>query len=141
MSVLNDYKCKMHGVFESFERRCPYGCSRAFVSLIFNKAPAFGSQRTSNIDRELKLLAQDYNLPDIRNDKDGTSTMTKLGRDGKKSNWIDVQHAKPGFSQREGEKAPVFDIRAAGADADARPAFKPGDFAMPAAIIEGKHRP
>lgn len=140
MSVLNDYECKMHGVFEAFERKCPSGCSRRFVSQVFLKAPGTRSYNTARIDRELNHIAKDYGLTDIRAGKDdGESCMTKLGRDGKGTEWVNVPHAKAGWSQRQGETAPVYNIQTIGADPGATPGFKPGDFAPPVPKIVGTY--
>lgn len=128
MAVLNHFECKTHGIFESFEKKCPYGCSKSFVSLIFLQAPATKSRRTKGIDKELRNLADDYNLPDIRNDKDGTSTMTKLGRTGKGTQWVDVPHGKPGSPAK-------FDIASFGADPGATPGLRPGMFQPPKPIL------
>ena len=115
MAVLNDYECLAHGHFDAFEAKCPHGCSKKFVKLVFLQAVGTRSRRTAGIDRELNNIARDYRLTDIRNDKDGTSTMTKLGRTGKGTTWMDVK--APGGK---------FDMRALGADALAKPGFIPG---------------
>lgn len=140
MGVLNDYECEAHGHFEAFERRCPHGCSHKFVKLVFLQPVGTRSAKTAYVDRELKQMAKDYNLPDIRNDKDGTSTMTKLGRDGKGTSWMDIPHAKPGFS-REGGKVPTVDIKQFGADPGASPGFAPGRFGAPTPNFVGRPRP
>jgi hypothetical protein len=115
MAVLNDYECLAHGHFEAFEAKCPHGCSKSFVKLVFLQPVGTRSRATKWTDNELKAMAKAHNLSDIRNDKDGTSTMTKLGRTGEGTSWVDL--GKP--------KGPI-DLRALGADAAAKPGFVPG---------------
>ena len=52
MAVLNDYRCKAHGVFESFEPKCPKGCTGGAVEKLILKAPGFLSAKT----KEMKAL-------------------------------------------------------------------------------------
>jgi hypothetical protein len=108
MSVLNDYECGMHGLFEAFERKCPHGCSRRFVKLVFLKPVGTMSGKSKWTDNELKSISRDYNLSDIKAKRDsGTSCMTELGRNGQGTTWLDVPHAKPGTLQAGGEALKV----------------------------------
>jgi len=125
MAVLNNFECAAHGIFEGFEAKCPHGCSKKFVKLVFLKPPATKSQRTRNIERETRALADDYKLRDIPTPEEGVSTMTKLGRTGQGVQWMDVPHGKAGTA------ASKFDISSLGADPGARPGLVPGMFKGP----------
>jgi hypothetical protein len=117
MSVLHDYQCLAHGVFESFEAKCPFGCSAAFVRLVFLKPPAIQHNRTKVADAAIKGLAADFGLTDVKNDKYGGSVMDQLRHAEKREDfaprWHDVPHATAGFSQTEGARVPVVDPQAA----------------------------
>lgn len=128
MAVLNDYECKMHGHFEAFERKCPHGCGRSIVKLVFLKPVGTQSIKTKYVDRELNAIARDYKLTDIKAKRDsGTSCMTELGRTGAGSNWVDVPHNNPGWSSRK-EKPAQFDLRTLTNDPHAVPGGSPEIF-------------
>jgi hypothetical protein len=101
MSVMKEYVCAAHGAFEARSPKCPRGCSARFVRQEFRTAPAVRSGGTHAIDRELRNLASDYRLPDIRTSDDGQSVMQNLRKNPQfKPSWGNVDHAAPGFSQR-----------------------------------------
>jgi hypothetical protein len=116
MSVLHDYQCLAHGVFESFEAVCPHGCAAAFVRIVFLKPPSIQHNRTKVADAAIKGLAADFGLTDIRNDKAGGSVMDQLRHAKERKDfaprWHDVPHAAAGFSQTEGAHIPVVDPQA-----------------------------
>ena len=64
MAVLHDYRCMVHGKFESREARCPYGCDT--VERVFEKAPAFG-RVAGGIDRTLNHIAAKNGLTNMSN--------------------------------------------------------------------------
>jgi hypothetical protein len=110
MAVLNDYECEMHGHFEAFDRKCPYGCSRKFVKLVFLKPVGTRSGKTKWTDNELNQIAKVHGLTNIKGGDQETSSMTRMGRTGEgKTNWLDVPHNSPGWSQR-GDKPATFDL-------------------------------
>jgi hypothetical protein len=74
MAVVNDYKCLAHGLFESRSGKCPHGCGKAMVEIVFLKAPGMVTGRTHNIDRTLQGLADDHGLSDMNN-QGGTSSV------------------------------------------------------------------
>lgn len=115
----------MHGYFESFERKCPYGCSKSFVKLVFLQPPATKSRKTRNADLMARDLADSYKMRDIPKPEEGVSAMTKLGRTGAGTQWLDIPHAKPGGAPAK------FDIKSLGADPGAFAQFKPGMFPGP----------
>lgn len=66
--VLHDYNCLAHGVFEGTEPTCPHGCKgTGFVSIIYLKAPAIGTQRTKNLDAITRNLANQFGLTEMDN--------------------------------------------------------------------------
>lgn len=104
MAILRDYECAAHGTFESFEPRCPAGCPDRYVKLVFLKPVGTRSRGTRVMDQQLRGLADDYKLPDIKNDKDGSSVMESIKKGEDFSpRFVPLQHAAPGWSQR-GEK-------------------------------------
>jgi hypothetical protein len=69
MSVLHDYKCPVHGYFESREAICPAGCSD--VNLVFLKPIGVKSDSTKHNDSTLKQLALDFKMGDIKSTREG----------------------------------------------------------------------
>lgn len=70
MAVLHDFECQIHGRFEKRVKagtvpRCPSGCSKSFVSLIFTKPPGHVSARTRTGDRLVREMADMQGLSDI----------------------------------------------------------------------------
>lgn len=68
VSVVRDWRCFAHGVFESKEDAplCPVsGCDT--VEKVFLTPVAFRSNRTANIDRTVAGLARNHGLSDISN--------------------------------------------------------------------------
>lgn len=100
-SPLKEYSCAAHGEFESRTGKCPHGCSKRFVRQEFRTAPASRSGGSKAIDREMRNLASDYRLPDIRTSNDGLSVMQNLRKNPSFApSWGNVEHAAPGFSKR-----------------------------------------
>ena len=69
MAVLKDYKCPVHGFFESTEAVCPAGCSD--VSVVFLKPIGVKSDKTKHNDSTLKSLAKDFKMGDIKSTREG----------------------------------------------------------------------
>jgi hypothetical protein len=137
MGVLHDYVCAAHGRFEAREPKCPKGCSKRFVKIEFNRSAGIVGAKTKSTDRLLKNLANDFKLPDIAT-KDGESVMQQLKKRKYKKDeqpatiFAEVPGTAEarGWTQREGEKAPVYNVRAAGAQpgvaiADKLPPVRP----------------
>ena len=79
MAVNREWKCVFHDhEFESFEEvpSCPFGCGPNNVVLEFRTAPAYKRNSTKITDALQRQLASDYNMTDMRGDKDGTSVMS-----------------------------------------------------------------
>lgn len=77
MGVLKEWRCLFHDhEFEDFEPHCPYGCSPTQVRREFRTAPGFKSDVTRATDNIRRQLASDYNMTDVRGDKEGSSVMS-----------------------------------------------------------------
>ncbi len=115
MAVMREWRCAAHGPFESTHHACPKGCPKQFVTQEIRTAPAYQQKKTRFVDQQLRGIAEDAGLTNLKNDpKSGTSVMDELRKGEQKSKWLGIEHAKPGFSRRKGEAAPVFDPRASG---------------------------
>lgn len=78
MAVKNDYKCDVHGYFESTEPVCPHGCTT--VQVVFLQPVALKSDRTKNNDRTVQQLAMDFNMSDIKSVKEGEAQPPRFAK-------------------------------------------------------------
>jgi hypothetical protein len=76
MSVLNDYKCPVHGYFEAYEAVCPAGCTD--VSVVFLKPIGVKSDSTKHNDRTLNQLALDFKMGDIKSSDIGGYNLNSI---------------------------------------------------------------
>lgn len=83
--VLHDFKCVAHGLFEARVKsgvvpRCPKGCSKSMVELVFLKPVGFVSARTRKSDKLVKEMATMQGLSDISTSpsRPGGSVMDRL---------------------------------------------------------------
>jgi hypothetical protein len=119
--VNREWRCTFHDhEFEALtgdgERPpCPYGCHPDLVVLEFRTPPGMRGRDTRMHDALQRQLASDYNMSDMRGDKDGTSIMsnTRLQSGGARQvgdkgtpYWRSDYEVKPGWTQR-GESDPV----------------------------------
>ena len=86
MSVLKDYMCTEHGVFESWEAKCPMKFCKGELSVIFLKPVGMKSEKTKSNDRNLKQLALEFDMTDIKSTKSGEHQEGYLKRKNKLSN-------------------------------------------------------
>lgn len=68
--MTHDFECAAHGIFQARVNRgvvprCPKGCSKALVKLVFLRAPGTVSARTRTSDRLVREMAQAQGLTDI----------------------------------------------------------------------------
>jgi len=124
MAAIHEWRCTFHDhEFEGPEPKCPYGCSPKFVRKEFRTPVSIGSHSTKLTDGVRKQLAADFNLTDMRNDKEGTSVMSNtrvesggarvIGDQGRPYwNAVMFPNANPGWAAR-GEQAPVYNPAAA----------------------------
>ena len=71
MSVLHDYLCESHGLFEAYEAKCPIKFCTAELNMVFLKPVSLKSDKTKQADRQLKGLAQDFQMSDIKSTRSG----------------------------------------------------------------------
>jgi hypothetical protein len=126
MGVNREYRCVAHDMpFESKKDKpkCPAGCSNKFVVQEFRTAPGIRSGGTRVGDTMMRQLAQDYNMTDMRNDRDSSvmaSTRTSSGgtrvigdKPPTTAYWNpSLFPVRQGWAQR-GEPPPVFNPKAA----------------------------
>jgi hypothetical protein len=127
VAVLHDWRCAAHGEFEAFGStedppKCPKGCSKHFVRLIFKKPPGIKSNGTKVADASLRALAADFGLTNIGSNggesvRDYVRRGQSMDPNTKEMNfaplWHGVPHAAPGFSQQTNPNVPTVDPSAA----------------------------
>ena len=71
MAILRDYYCTNHGIFEAWEPDCPMKLCKGEISVVHLKPVGTRSAKTSSTDKNLKQLAIDYDMTDIKSTKEG----------------------------------------------------------------------
>ena len=121
MAILKEFNCRAHGNFEAYSPVCPYGCSERFVDRVILTAPAYHTGRTARTDRNLRGLAEQAGLTDMKNDpKSGESVMSSIKRGAHNVQWAGV---------------PEGQVSAANYGVQPDAALKPGQFKQPVARI------
>jgi hypothetical protein len=69
MAVMHDFKCAVHGYFESSSAICPHGCDT--VQKVFLQPVGMVSDTTRFNDTTLRNLANDFKMGDIKSVKEG----------------------------------------------------------------------
>jgi hypothetical protein len=117
--IVKEWVCLAHGPFENATGKCKHGCSKRFVTQEFRTPIAIRHGSTTQADGTARSLAQSYNMTDIPTTRDGESVMQALRRTRDTRHyapsWGHVEHAPPGWSQREGEKPPTVSAAQYGA--------------------------
>ena len=85
MGVLKDYMCTEHGVFESREAKCPIKFCTGELSVIFLQPVAIKSEKTKRNDKNLKQLALEFDMTDIKSTRVGEHQEGYLKRKNKLS--------------------------------------------------------
>ena len=85
MAVLKDYMCTEHGVFESREAKCPIKFCQGDLSVIFLQPVGIKSENTKKNDKNLKQLALEFDMTDIKSTKAGEHQTGYLKRKNKLS--------------------------------------------------------
>lgn len=70
MAILKEYSCPGHGDFESFEARCPRGCT-IVVEREFRTAPAYHNGSTRRTDSLVRSQVESFGLSNIRSSREG----------------------------------------------------------------------
>ena len=71
MGILRDYYCTNHGIFEAWEPKCPMKNCKGELSVVHLKPVGTRSPKTSATDNNLKQLAIEYDMTDIKSTKAG----------------------------------------------------------------------
>lgn len=86
MGILRSYKCPRHGFFEAWEPVCEHGCTD--VAQVFLRAPTMRDStktgRSKRNDNNLKQLAVDFGMTDIKSVKEGEAQPGYLTRNNAK---------------------------------------------------------
>ena len=83
MAVLHDYFCSEHGIFEAWEAKCPMKICKGEISKVFLQPVSLKSAKTKATDRNLKGLAQDFGMTDIKSTREGEHQTGYLKRNNK----------------------------------------------------------
>lgn len=98
-----ELRCRAHGEIENSAKRCPHGCPADWVTQEIRTPPAYRrSGKMRFVDQQLKGIAQDAGLSDLKNDpKAGLSVLdcVKKTPEQQRPRWGEVPHAAPGFSR------------------------------------------
>lgn len=86
MGILRSYKCIRHGYFDAWEPVCEHGCTD--VAQVFLRAPSMRDStktgHTKRNDNNLKQLAADFGMTDIKSVKEGEAQPGYLTRNNAK---------------------------------------------------------
>ena len=85
MGVLKDYMCSQHGVFEAREPKCPIKFCAGDLSVVFLQPVAIKSAKTKATDDNIKQLAIDFDMTNIKSTKEGQHQEGYLKRKNKLS--------------------------------------------------------
>jgi hypothetical protein len=85
MAVLKDYKCDKHGYFESFEAKCPMKSCSEDVYVVFLQAPGLISDTTKKNDKNIKQLAMEFDMTDVKSTREGENQAGFFTRKNKTS--------------------------------------------------------
>lgn len=73
MAILRDYKCPRHGYFTAWEPMCHEGCED--VAQVILRAPTMRDSvkggRSKRNDQNIKQLAADFNMTNIKSTREG----------------------------------------------------------------------
>jgi len=85
MGILRDYYCTNHGIFEAWEPQCPMKLCKGEISVVHLKPVGTRSPKTSATDKNLKQLAIEYDMTDIKSTKEGEHQTGYMKRKNKLS--------------------------------------------------------
>lgn len=103
MNVLKDYKCAKHGYFEARKAKCPMKNCEEEVMVVFLQAPKTTSSRTKMADKQMKGLADDFKMGDIKTTREGENQGNVMSRNNKfkKKDYEDAERHLAAKAQRE----------------------------------------
>lgn len=100
MPVLHDYLCSEHGIFESMEAKCPMKFCKGELSKVFLKPVGLKSDKTKATDKNLKNLALDFGMTDIKSTREGEHQSGYFTRNNTTTEK-EVQEASAALQQQE----------------------------------------
>ena len=100
MAVLHDYFCSEHGIFESWDAKCPMKICKGEISKVFLKPVSMKSDKTKATDKNLKQLAIDYDMTDIKSTREGEHQTGYMKRNNKLSDK-QFEEATAAMQQKE----------------------------------------
>lgn len=100
--VLHDYHCSEHGYFESREAKCPMKQCAGEVMMVFLQPPGLVSDKTKRNDKNLKQLAIDFKMTDIKSTREGEHQTGYLAKYGDKAAQGKPDTVPPPPPQQEG---------------------------------------
>lgn len=103
MPVLKDYYCSVHGVFEAWEAKCPMKNCAGELSIVHLKPIAMKSDKTKATDKNLKNLALDFGMTDIKSTREGEHQTGYLKRNNK---LTDKEYAEASAAMQQRESRP-----------------------------------
>ena len=108
MAVLADYKCEQHGYFESFDPKCPMkNCSHE-VQMVFLKPVGLMSDNTKSNDKNIKQLAIDFNMTNIKSTREGETQGNYHTRNNQPA--PEQREARPGDAVQWGNQGGKWDL-------------------------------
>ena len=105
MAVVNDYKCPKHGYFEARKSQCPMKDCHEQVMVVFLQAPSLMGAKTKAADKNLKQLAMEFGMSNIKSTREGEHQENFLTKKNK-------------FTEKEYEQAEKYATRKKGVNKD-----------------------
>lgn len=90
MAIKREFTCLAHGMFESTEAVCPYGCTSTVERTFTQGGPSIGSKRTRNIDGTLERLAGKYGMTDMSTRNGSVMSSRKRQSNGSEAFWKEM---------------------------------------------------
>jgi len=85
MAVLHDYKCPKHGYFESRKALCPMKDCAEEVAIVYLQPVGLVSDNTKKNDKNIKQLAMDFDMTNIKSTREGENQAGYFTRKNKTS--------------------------------------------------------
>jgi len=108
MAVLSDYKCEKHGYFESFDPKCPMKNCDEEVQMVFLKPVGMMSDNTKSNDKNIKQLAIDFNMTNIKSTREGETQGNYHTRNNQPA--PEQREARPGDAVQWGNQGGKWDL-------------------------------
>ena len=100
MAVLHDYFCSEHGIFESWDAKCPMKICKGEISKVYLKPVGTKSDKTKATDKNMNNLALDFGMTDIKKTHEGEHQTGYLKRNNQLTDK-QFEEATAAMTQRE----------------------------------------